>query len=375
MKKILIFMMLVMGVNARACLWDVEPNQNVKLTFVETKELTGSYVVLSPLVLTEDSLVMPCLVPGIQVLGQVVYYLDGALEMLDGLLEFFPIKVLADIYEGVDLRGVPFKKADVKKLEILPWEEDLPIANKWITLYDLYGNSGIPDWRESIFTLGADTVMDGKTYRRLLQDGRHYYGAIRYTEDMSKLYYRSHSGEYLLCDFSLSVGDSCALYLNDCPDIHIEQILQQFLGTFTPMWTVINKDWVDGRCHMMLSTTVTEHFEGEEGYTHTISAEMIEGVGSRNVVFLTHSAVSVAGWAGDAPRFSVCAFNDEESLYSFDLSLWGLVNDCPDWHMLTDLNNVSEEKEGSVRKIIHNGKLVIINNGTCYTILGDIIKD
>lgn len=369
MKKKLLLMMLVMAANASACLWDVEPNPEVQLTFIETKELQGSYITLPPLVLTEDSLQMPCLVPGIQVQGSVEYYLDGALEKLDGLLNFFPIKVLADIYEGVDLRGVPFKKADVTELEILPWVEPLPVANKWITLYDLYNSMGTPDWMETIYTLGADTVMDGKTYRRLLQDGKYYHGAIRYSDDMSKLYYRSHSGEYLLCDFSLNVGDSCALYLSDGPETYIEQELQTSLGTFMPMWTVTSKDWVDGRCRMTLSTTVTERDEEVGCFTYNISAEMIEGVGSRNVVFLTHNAAIYAGRVGNAPRFSLCALYDDESLYSFDLSQWGIINDCPDWRMVESaIDQISVTNAPT--KFMEDGQLIITNNGTHYNVVG-----
>lgn len=171
----------------------------------------------------------------------------------------------------------------------------IPMADKWIALNNLFWREGHPKWSEVTYTLGADTTIDGKTYQCLMENEMTYYGAIRYSADRSQLYYRSHSGEYLLCDFSLNIGDHCALYLSDSPDTEIEQILQKSLGTFTPNWKVESKELIDDRWHMTLSTIITEYHEGEPIFTDTISMEMIQGIGSKNVVFLVYNALALTG--------------------------------------------------------------------------------
>ena len=319
-------MMLVMGVNASACLWDAEPNQNVQLTFVETKELTGSYVVLSPLVLTEDSLVMPCLVPGIQVLGPVEYYLDGALEMLDGLLEFFPIKVLADIYEGVDLRGVPFKKADVKELEILPWVEDMPNyfpeGIEWKVL-DQSGDIDISQAHLQVLSITRDTTIHGTTF--------HLIGGYPLRQEGQRIYlFDTYSSkDMLLYDFSLIPGDSI---LYDGSYVKVESIEQVTL--------------LGG------NTAKKINYIGR--------ASDIEYVGSVSGLLAPYEFFRM----GCYDKKLLCCTVGGELLYETSPGA------C---------NNTSflkiETSDSSIRKLIQNGQLVILYNDVRYNIFGDIIKD
>lgn len=239
---------------------------------------------------------------------------------------------------------------------------DLLYADRWRVLTDCRMNFDV-DWVEKDFYVVKDTIIGKYTYQ-LLNNKK----CIRYSDDGMQFYYLGDSAEYLLCDYSLDVGDTCYAYMGDVMFDNMEQILLNAGYKLVQPWIVKSKDIIDQRIHMKMSCSYTASGKAYESET-----EMIQGIGSRHFIF---PFVTSAWFIGGAPSYTLCAFHDDENVYSFDLTELGIVNNCPQWSVITD-DNVTIRTQSAVKKIIKNGQLYIQKDGRTFNSLGQeiIVKD
>lgn len=164
-----------------------------------------------------------------------------------------------------------------------------------------------------IYYTDGDTLVDGKNYKIL--DGFHYISRsflIREDVENQKVYLKTtvpgYTDEYLLYDFSLSVGDSIDMKNPISPFEHH--------AGFYQVDSIIPKPLVDGNTyrHYYLSPTLSNT-------TSTNKAEWIEGMGSLSMI----NAPS-----GNPDYFSAgrvgCFFKESKLFFSAIDSVY--VNEC-----------------------------------------------
>lgn len=236
-------------------------------------------------------------------------------------------------------------------------------ANQWVVLSDCSGSYGYPYWMERKYSVVKDTVIGDYTYQLLNND---YQGCIRYSDDGMKFYYLSESGEYLLCDFSLQIGDTCYAYIGTATYKDEEKALLESRHELVQPWVIKGKEIIDNRIHIKMSYTFEDGGELVE-----FDTEMIQGIGSKHFIFpLTTSVL----FFGAGPSYTLCASNNEENIYSFDLTKQGIINDCPRWNLIN--NDVkSTQAQSTFQKIIRDGQVYIMKNEKTYNMLGqEIVK-
>ena len=195
------------------------------------------------------------------------------------------------------------------------------IPNHWIMIYDFGPVSPCAKYEYFL----KDTVINDTTYQHIGYDSvmRQDIGFVRHSEDLMQMYYRktASSQEYLLCDFSAEIGDTCFLYsgFNRKTDDILKSLQYVGLDILSP-WVVTNKTTIDGRIHMTLALYI-------EYYDYTITVECIQGIGTLFFPFLFSNAF---GTIGGAPNYAICALKDDEVLYSYDMSKYeyGISKDC-----------------------------------------------
>lgn len=231
-------------------------------------------------------------------------------------------------------------------------------ANQWIVLTDCFGSHGYPYWMERKYSVVKDTVIGDYTYQLLNND---YQGCIRYSDDGMKFYYLSESGEYLLCDFSLQIGDTCYAYIGTATYKDEEKALLESKHELVQPWIIKGKEIIDNRIHVKMSYTFEDGGELVE-----FDTEMIQGIGSKHFIFpLTTSIL----FFGAGPSYTLCASNNNENIYSFDLTKQGIINDCPMWNLINNDVN-STQVQSTVQKIIRNGQVYILKNEKTYNVFG-----
>lgn len=223
--------------------------------------------------------------------------------------------------------------------------QDLKYADRWQVLANCHSTHGRTCWEESNYYVVKDTIINNYTYQ-LLNENQ---GCIRYSEDGTKFYYLTDSGEYLLCDFSLQVGDTCYAYIGKNP---------AGLNIVQP-WIVTDRKIIDQRVHISMMCNLPQ---GE------VETEMIQGIGSHHFIFPMNPGIL---FIGAAYPFTLCAFNGDENIYSFDLTPHGIKNDCPNWEIIPkeDIETTPAETP-SASKILRDGLILILRGDKVYTATG-----
>lgn len=241
---------------------------------------------------------------------------------------------------------------------------DHPVcADTWhAVLYDY-----LAEWVEKrhagvdmLYLLDADTIVNGRTYRKLLCNNT-LCGALRQTEDGMQVYYYDLTApadnpfrqtDCLLYDFSANVGDTIK---NAYFWLYDMRIYTDFMGEPQSIgWLVTDKQTIDGRIHMTVarcyddSTTVS--LQEENGLRYP--TRWIQGVGTPNVLW----PVDYAPY-GMNVLYTLCAMHGDEMLYSFDVTHLGIENNCTDWRF-TALTEVKSDQTDT-RKFFRNGHIFI----------------
>ena len=239
--------------------------------------------------------------------------------------------------------------------------QNLKYADRWKVLVDCNTTVYPHYWVESNYSVLKDTIIGNYTYQ-LLSNNR---GAIRYSDDGMKFYYLSKSGEYLLCDFSLQVGDTCYAYIGTATYENEENSLQDAGFNLVQPWVVTSREIIDKRVHIKMSWCVEE-------LNYTFETEMIQGIGSNRFIFPMQTGFMMIG---GAPSYTLCAFKEDDNIYSFDLTEEGIKNDCPNWEMIPkEAIETIPADISSATKLLRDGQILILRNGKTYTITGQRIE-
>ena len=276
--------------------------------------------------------------------------LTAGLEINEGAEVYIDIK---DMHCGSTNNSITNRNATRNK-------ESISYATRWKLLTNYFGTYGYPYWVEDNYHIVKDTIIGNYTYQLLNNKG-----AIRYSDDGMKFYYLNKSGEYLLCDFSLQVGDTCFAYIGTTMFEDEDGALQDAGVNLVQPWVVTARDVIDQRVHIKMKYS-------SEDRTGEFETEMIQGIGSHHFIFPLQTSFM---FMGSAPSYTLCAFNGDENIYSFDLTEHGIKNDCPNWEMIS--KGVSETislDTISTTKFLHGGQLFIRHGDKTYDAQGREIK-
>ena len=211
---------------------------------------------------------------------------------------------------------------------------------------------------DAVYNLTSDTIINEQTYRKLVRNNSTCVGALRQTEDGMKVYFfdlqsgYSHTPqEYLLYDFSASVGDTIDAYfsLDDMPSIIDHMGEPEYIG-----WLVIEKGTIDGRITMLVARCSDDSISSEISESSLLDyhTRWIQGVGTSHVLWPAYYGV-----VGMSELFTLCAMHGDETLYTYDLESLGIENNCTEWHF-TALDDIPADNSRN-RKFLHNGHIYI----------------
>ena len=217
------------------------------------------------------------------------------------------------------------------------------------------------------YSLGSDTVIDGKLYRqiRYTHEYEHitnaYRGAIRQSEDGQQVYYIpwGSNNEYLLYNFDVKQGDIVHAYAG-FNDISCEEMAEPG-RSIIPAWTVMSVQTIDGRKHI---------FVQDEEYGTTI--EWIEGIGTQYILWPFGRTCYATGLEVQFHHALCAADNEGNILYSFNTDDLGIRNECPNWQPMA-IEHIHSDSP-SVVKTLHDGHILILRGDKTYTLTGQEVK-
>lgn len=251
-----------------------------------------------------------------------------------------------------------------------PLEVSITQASTW------YGIRYVHDYPQKEYTplitnltysLGSDTVIDGKLYRqiRYTHEYEHitnaYRGAIRQSEDGQQVYYIpwGSNNEYLLYNFDVKQGDIVHAYAG-FNDISCEEMAEPG-RSIIPAWTVMSVQTIDGRKHI---------FVQDEEYGTTI--EWIEGIGTQYILWPFGRTCYATGLEVQFHHALCAADNEGNILYSFNTDDLGIRNECPNWQPMA-IEHIHSDSPSAV-KTFHNNQILILRGEKTYTLTGQQLK-
>ena len=226
------------------------------------------------------------------------------------------------------------------------------------------------------YNLASDTVLNGRYYRKLMENNRICVGGIRQSEDGVKVYFHGISlwsytpdmQECLLYDFSANVGDTLTdvYFRKEDMTSYIDCMGEpESLG-----WIVTEKDTIDGRIHMAVERYYADSDSSIVMYDHdkyAFKTYWIQGVGTPNVLWPTRY-----GTKSFSILYTLCAMHGDEILYSYNLESLKIENNCTEWHF-TALDDIQAD-DSKVRKFIRDGQLLIETPLGTFNARGQLIE-
>ncbi len=253
------------------------------------------------------------------------------------------------------------------------------VANRWKNLMIAEVSPWDITYMDYEVRILKDTIINDLKYESVYYcyEGKktEYECAIRYSEDYEKLFIvpQNYKDEFLLCDFSLNVGDICNAYwsTNQLKN-EWEQIGSNDYPIIMP-WKIISNEIIDGRHYVKMQLVIGEYEETQSKWETMI----IQGIGSPYFPYLLPSSPYCAGCA---TNFTLCAFFDKEQLYSYDLTSVGIINECSNWRLINNPSDIDvifpeENNSNKIQKKFVNGSLqILLPNGRRFDSLGREIK-
>lgn len=222
--------------------------------------------------------------------------------------------------------------------------EDTPTL--WNCILFACDNSAFPAYDVSTYFLREDSVINDTIYSRLffiseplmsniantstslaekqekiIQQYSHYVGLLRYSEDNTKVFFRSNETEYLLFDFSVEEGDTRSVYAD----------VDTMESTEDKITNVIVK-----RIYENDGVRTYEIEDIQSGKT----TNWIEGIGS---------IYGLSSFPCNNKSRLICAWEDDQMLYATPIEEFGYFTEegtigsiCPDIIIISD-NTVDEE--------------------------------
>ena len=218
------------------------------------------------------------------------------------------------------------------------------------------------------YTLENDSIVaKGKTFYQLARQStkdtaitKSFVGALHFGEDEdNRVYFLCDGVEYVLYDFTAEPGDTIEIFagINNYPHDSV----------YTHV--VTGKDTLEnGACRMMLEVV----FPDETSSVENAQKVWLAGLGS--IDGIVHNAATRATKARSSETQTsvmLCAWRDDDCLYTTDhpdYDSYGCVYNLP-----TSIKDI-ETPGGKYQKIIRDGHLYIIHNGTMYNVIGLEVK-
>ncbi len=218
------------------------------------------------------------------------------------------------------------------------------------------------------YTLENDSIVaKGKTFYQLARQStkdtaiaKSFVGALHFGEDEdNRVYFLRDGVEYVLYDFTAEPGDTIEIFagINNYPQE----------TTYTHV--VVDKDTLEnGACRMMLEVVFPEETSTAE------NAQKVWLAGLGSIDGIVHNAALRATKARSSETQTsvmLCAWRDDDCLYTTDhpdYDSYGCVYNLP-----TSIKDI-ETPGGKCQKIIRDGHLYIIHNGTMYNVIGLEVK-
>jgi len=191
-------------------------------------------------------------------------------------------------------------------------------------------------YQSTAYELRGDTIINDTTYHSLWRDNGIYCAGIRQTANGQQVYIRPtqelmrdpywESGEHLLYDFAVQVGDT--VWAFDGSYSGIDNIGEDLSIQYR--WIVKSVQNIDGRKHVLV----------EGGQMHNHQVEWIEGIGTKYIFFEnTYEDALYNSYTA----YALCAADSEGNIiYSFNTDELGIRNNCPDWEA-TSIEEVKED--------------------------------
>ena len=221
------------------------------------------------------------------------------------------------------------------------------------------------------YTLENDSIIaNNKTFYQLARQStkdtaitKSFVGALHFGEDEdNRVYFLRDGVEYVLYDFTAEPGDTIEIFagINNYPQE----------TTYTHV--VTGKDTLEnGACRMMLEVVFPEEIGSDLEQQH-LQKVWLAGLGS--IDGIVHNAATRATKARSSETQTsvmLCAWRDDDCLYTTDhpdYDSYGCVYNLP-----TSIKNI-ETPGGKCQKLIRDGHLYIIHNGTVYNVIGLEVK-
>ena len=218
------------------------------------------------------------------------------------------------------------------------------------------------------YTLENDSIVTkGKTFYQLARQStkdtaitKSFVGALHFGEDEdNRVYFLRDGVEYVLYDFTAEPGDTIEIFagINNYPQE----------TTYTHV--VTGKDTLEnGACRMMLEVVFPEETASIE------NAQKVWLAGLGSIDGIVHNAATRATKARSSETQTsvmLCAWRDDDCLYTTDhpdYDSYGCVYNLP-----TSIKDI-ETPGGKCQKLIRDGHLYIIHNGTMYNMIGLEVK-
>lgn len=229
----------------------------------------------------------------------------------------------------------------------------LKTATTWhcVEAYYDFPSQAMTEFTAVTYSLQGDTIFGGTIYQTLRRGDGAYCGAIRQSADGQQVFYRpgevggryepSKGKEYLLYDFSVSVGDIVYAY-----DGFLDTTCEEEYGdSILSAWKVLSVDTIDGRKNIQV-----------EGGKLQSRVEWIEGVGTCNILF-SRTMHCLTGYTS---TWTLCVADSEgEILYSFNTDHLGIHNECPSWKPIDDALPSLPSDNSRNRKFLRDGHIYI----------------
>ena len=218
------------------------------------------------------------------------------------------------------------------------------------------------------YTLENDSIVTkGKTFYQLARQStkdtaitKSFVGALHFGEDEdNRVYFLRDGIEYVLYDFTAEPGDTIEIFagINNYPQY----------TTYTHV--VTGKDTLEnGACRMMLEVV----FPDETSSVENAQKVWLAGLGSIDgIVHNVATRATKARSSETQTSVMLCAWREDDCLYTTDhpdYDSYGCVYNLP-----TSIKDI-ETPGGKCQKLIRDGHLYIIHNGTMYNVIGLEVK-
>lgn len=243
-------------------------------------------------------------------------------------------------------------------------QQKFSFADRW-QVYTY--NEGLgPDARlvEHNYFAGGDTVFSGIKYTKI-NLRNHYYCAIRYSADSLQMFYNVQGTDYLLCDFSKEVGDTCYLYAGTDDSATTLRNLQRYFVVLAP-WKIISKTKESGRIVVTLQCCHPD-------YKRSI-ATFVQGIGSKNLFFPFGCTPNLEGGT-DIHCANV--YSGDSLIYAFDLSRFWFMNlqrtfcqNGKQWNVAYEFDNSMDHTHSITTWQLRLSGDTLVNGWTYHRLLG-----